>query len=207
MVSPRKSIASELESARAAVYREHLLGAAERVFARCGYEKATIREIAKEAEISVGSVYGVFQGKAVLYSAVHARHYNALASLSVAATKGGRTVMDILITGAAVTAQYFCSHPDFLRIQIQSGHAWSVESNSNDQEQAAWTAGLALITQTIAEGIRKGSVRAGNAERHARIIMAGYQAILVDWLKSGAQESTEQIVAELQELCRRVLAP
>jgi AcrR family transcriptional regulator len=50
--------------------RSDVLQAAARVFARRGYEGATIAEIAGEAGLSSGSIYGHFAGKAGLFSAV-----------------------------------------------------------------------------------------------------------------------------------------
>ena len=41
----------------------HILDAAEQVFAAKGYVGATVREIADEAEFSVGSVYSFFDNK------------------------------------------------------------------------------------------------------------------------------------------------
>lgn len=51
-----------------------LLKAAARVFARRGYEGATISEIAAEAELSSGSIYAHYEGKAGLFLAVLEEH-------------------------------------------------------------------------------------------------------------------------------------
>jgi len=48
-------------------YREELLRKAFQLFARKGYSKVTIREIAKELEISTGSLYHYFENKDVLF--------------------------------------------------------------------------------------------------------------------------------------------
>jgi DNA-binding transcriptional regulator YbjK len=46
--------------------REHVLDAAEEVFSRHGFHEATIKEIARVAEFSVGAVYGFFENPAAL---------------------------------------------------------------------------------------------------------------------------------------------
>ena len=51
-------------------HRREILGAAERVFVRKGYHLATVEEIAKEAEFSVGTMYNFFESKEELYSRV-----------------------------------------------------------------------------------------------------------------------------------------
>lgn len=50
--------------------RSELLSAAARVFARCGYEGASIADITQEAGLSRGAVYSIFDSKAMLFAAV-----------------------------------------------------------------------------------------------------------------------------------------
>lgn len=54
--------------------RDRILGAAARVFARSGYERATVGEIAAEAGLSTGAIYAHYDGKAGLFSAVLRAH-------------------------------------------------------------------------------------------------------------------------------------
>jgi len=49
-------------------HRREILRAAEIVFARKGFEKATIAEIAQEADFSVGTIYNLFEDKEDLYA-------------------------------------------------------------------------------------------------------------------------------------------
>ncbi|ETH03973.1 transposase, IS481 family [Bordetella pertussis 2356847] len=54
----------------AALRRQLILEAAERVFARDGLENTTIRAIAKEADCTTGAIYPWFDGKEAIYGAV-----------------------------------------------------------------------------------------------------------------------------------------
>lgn len=54
--------------------RTGLLDAAARVFARRGYEGATVAEIASEANLSSGAIYAHYDGKAKLFLAVLETH-------------------------------------------------------------------------------------------------------------------------------------
>lgn len=51
-------------------HRREILDAAEMVFVRQGYHSATVEEIAREAEFSVGTLYNFFSGKEDLYAQV-----------------------------------------------------------------------------------------------------------------------------------------
>ena len=53
--------------------RDDILAAAERAFARTGYEATTMQDLAREAGYTVPSLYAYFDGKQELYDAVWAR--------------------------------------------------------------------------------------------------------------------------------------
>jgi AcrR family transcriptional regulator len=57
------STGTERRARRAAQRRQQILDAAARVFARKGYERATTREIAIEADLAEGTIYNYFAGK------------------------------------------------------------------------------------------------------------------------------------------------
>jgi AcrR family transcriptional regulator len=50
----------------AALRRQHILGAAARVFSKRGYRSASIRDVAKAAGVADGTIYNVFSNKAEL---------------------------------------------------------------------------------------------------------------------------------------------
>ena len=49
---------------RSAVTKERLLDAAAEVFVECGYERCTVADIARRADVTVGAIYSNFRGKA-----------------------------------------------------------------------------------------------------------------------------------------------
>jgi AcrR family transcriptional regulator len=49
---------------RSAVTKERLIGAAAAVFLECGYERCTVADIARRADVTVGAIYSNFRGKA-----------------------------------------------------------------------------------------------------------------------------------------------
>ena len=67
---PRKKARDEAREARTDVYRQHILEAAERVFAERGFEAAKVQEISSAAGLSMGTIYAIFPGKTELYAAL-----------------------------------------------------------------------------------------------------------------------------------------
>jgi len=72
--------------------REQVIAAAARVFARRGYHKATVEEIASEAGFTIGALYSNFSGKEELFLAIADRQTEAqvsrIASIADAAEAG-----------------------------------------------------------------------------------------------------------------------
>jgi AcrR family transcriptional regulator len=66
-------ISDDLKRKTVALRERHILDAAITVFKRDGYRAATIRSIAREAGVSDGTIYNVFDNKeALLFAALHA---------------------------------------------------------------------------------------------------------------------------------------
>lgn len=63
------------------MHRSEIVDAAEKVFFSLGYEKATMDDIAKEAEFSKRTIYVYFNSKEQLYFAVMVRGYGILISM------------------------------------------------------------------------------------------------------------------------------
>jgi len=63
-------IAAERRARRAEQRRRQILAAASRVFARKGYDRATTREIADEADLAEGTIYNYFDSKQQLLLAL-----------------------------------------------------------------------------------------------------------------------------------------
>ena len=56
--------------ARNDVYRQHILEAAEEVFADKGFEAAKLQDIGTRAGLSMGTIYAIFPGKTELFTAI-----------------------------------------------------------------------------------------------------------------------------------------
>ena len=63
---------------RRSLYRELVLAAAEREFARVGFAEAKVAAIAKAADLSLATVYKTFPGKGEIWNDLHAERMNAL---------------------------------------------------------------------------------------------------------------------------------
>ncbi|MFZ5570031.1 MAG: TetR/AcrR family transcriptional regulator [Thermodesulfobacteriota bacterium] len=93
--------------------RQTILQAAETLFARNGYRKTKIEDIADRAEVSVGTVYGYFQNKEELLVAVLDDIGLFIRQVAGKAfTEAGSTLEGIEKAGLAFFEELCRSHPD-----------------------------------------------------------------------------------------------
>lgn len=76
--------------------RDHLLQAAAAVFARGGFDAASMREVAEEAGLSVGALYHYFPSKEALMEGLIDRAASGPPSGIRSATESARTVRELL---------------------------------------------------------------------------------------------------------------
>lgn len=170
------------EEVRATRKRELLL-AARRVFARKGYHAANVADVAAEAKVSQGTVYHYFESKDVLLMAVfeswELEHLQQalLVSLDTEASASGKLNMI-----ARASAQRLSSAFDLLSTEAEF---WS-----HIPRHAAIRKGFRRmfsqmaddVAQVIQFGIDRGEFRDIDASLLARLLIATYDGLVLQWL-------------------------
>jgi AcrR family transcriptional regulator len=102
--------------------RSDILKAAEHIFALKGYYKATIRDIAKEAQYAIGTVYLHFKDKDALYFALLEEKMKSMflsIKEKIGQAKDIRKKLEIFVQEGLV---FFEKNQDFFRIFISEGN-------------------------------------------------------------------------------------
>ena len=100
-------------AARNDVYRQHILEAAEQVFAENGFDNAKLQDISKLAEVSMGTIYAIFASKEELFRGILDTRGADLLEVARASTQADadpRAALDRLIEAYI---DYFLAHPSF----------------------------------------------------------------------------------------------
>ncbi|MBL4686702.1 MAG: TetR/AcrR family transcriptional regulator [Nannocystaceae bacterium] len=204
---PPSDAKQRLLAARRALYRETIIGAAERVFAEHGYEAAKIAAIAKEAGLSLQTLYGVFPKKWDVYRAVQADRLSAL-MLEV-----GRAVMAAddafmrLRCGLEGYLRFHMARPDFLRMQLRERIPWGTTDLQGTPEQTqAWEMGLKMMTAAFVEGTAAGFFVETDPELAARTATAMSQVHLSMWIDRGMPQSPDVVAHEAMAQIVRTFA-
>lgn len=173
--------------------KQNILEAALKVFSAHGYEGASIRAIAKTAEISIGGVYLYFRNKEELY-------LNLL---------GERIEEQILRTKEAVTSanspeaglraflslhlKYAAKNKELILINIREhGYAFGTEL-----KQQFLRSQIELLRKVLNEGVVARDFRSCNTEEAASAIMATLRGVVLSRVLEGESAITEKGLGDL----------
>jgi AcrR family transcriptional regulator len=201
MLSTAEARPKRLRDARAAMYTELILEAATTVFAREGYEATKVQIIAKEAGISLGTLYEVFPGKFEIWRAIHERHLDALfeQTLEEMSRAAPADLLDQLLVGLETYLGYLVRHPDYLRLHLLDGSAWALGTGLRSNVQLeAWERGKKLMADLLARGIEEGALVEEDPELLAQIMIGIHQVRLAHWVKGGMHAPPDEIVTGIE---------
>lgn len=184
--------------------RTQLLDAAEQIFGQKGFHDTTLKEIAEQADFSVGSVYSFFENKDDLYVSVWLRRGAEFVSGFEAAIDGAEDGIAGIARIVDYEVTFLRSRPSFSNLYLRTtGHLVPVASEMTSA-QIAENAEHILRRQAevIATGQADGSVRAGDPASLSRLLSAMVQAFQsVDRTGSGAA-GEGLTLEEFQEIIR-----
>jgi AcrR family transcriptional regulator len=204
----RKRPRDEARRARNDVYRQHIVEAAERVFAERGFEAAKVQDISAAAGLSMGTIYAIFPGKTELHRAILEERGRELLALAQEAAGGDvppRAALDRLIE---VYIDYFVAHPDFLRLHLRSGSSWALGPTGSEVQARHWRDVHTLQADVFRRGVAEGVFVDEDPGHLARLFSVMDQVLLAGWVAAGMQENRDRLVRRLQEqversFCRR----
>lgn len=192
--------------ARTDVYRQHILEAAERVFAEHGFEAAKLQDISRLAEVSMGTIYAVFASKEELFRAILDARGRDLLEVARACTQAAaepRAALDRLLVAYI---DYFLTHPQFLRMHLRLGTSWVLgPSMSGEAQVQLWNEIHVLQAELMRRGSAVGVFVDEDPAFLAKVFSALDQVLLADWVAGGMQASRDQLVARMRALVARAI--
>ena len=203
---PRKKARDEARQARTGVYRQHILDAAEQVFAERGYEAAKVLEISDRSGLSMGTIYAIFPGKAELYAALLEERGQELLRLARGVAERDLDAREALGALTSVYIDYFVSHPDFLRMHLRSGASWALGPVTGSPTQKSyWQEIHELQAGIFRRGVAAGEFVDEDPAYLAKLFSAMDQVLLADWVAGGMRTDRDALVRRLCDLIDRAL--
>jgi AcrR family transcriptional regulator len=201
----KQKLRDQARRARTDVYRQHILDAAERIFAERGFEAAKLNDISKGAAVSMGTIYATFPSKDDLFRVLLAERGKEIADLAREVLANGRPPREALEALVRTYVGYFVDHPSFLRMHLRHGTSWVLGPAAGASGQVQlWEDIHALQAGLFRRGIEAGVFVDENPAFLAKLFSAMDQVLLSDWVATGMSATREELTERLLLLVRRV---
>jgi AcrR family transcriptional regulator len=164
--------------------RRELLSAAEVLFAKNGFFKTTMADIAEEAEFAIGTLYQLFRSKEEIYLSLVDEKVTAYLSEVDAETRsaiGQAAKIDALIH---TKLNFFEHNRSFFRIYVAewSGFEWTAKSAFGDRIWKKLLSHLDLIADIIEDGERTGEFKRIPAREAAFALNGMMNSTIFHWI-------------------------
>lgn len=160
--------------ARMETARTQILDAAEHTFASSGFHNTTIKSIAEQCEIAVGTMYTLFDDKNSLFEAVLRRRGGVLRSMTEEMAAGPGPCDAKLVQLAELQIRFFSEHPDWTQVAsmlVRDSRGAQPGSAASGLYESGHKVVTDIHAEVIARGQREGTVRNGNPKALALIFM------------------------------------
>jgi AcrR family transcriptional regulator len=138
--------------------RKHILRAALRSFARCGYAATSVRQIVDDARVSKPALYYYFADKAQLFQALVDQAHDERYRLMMAAAERGRTVAEKLEKIVAAIFEFSLRNRELMRLAFATAFAASGESPGGVKCAEKGRRNYEFIRSLIAQGQASGQL-------------------------------------------------
>jgi AcrR family transcriptional regulator len=183
---------------RESVYRQAISEAAERVFAAKGAEGSRMAEIAAEAGISLGTLYGVIDGKASLLLGIHKRRMQEFIDCIRDASAAREGTLARHLAVVRLGAQYFLDRPEFLRMCCQAGFGWASRFPVPGTAADIWEEAASIPRELFARGVAEGLYVDEDPDLLVRKMLALKQVELSHWVDHGMTTPHEEVLDRLE---------
>ena len=195
----------EARQARTDVYRQHIVAAAEAVFAERGFAAAKVQDISKLAGLSMGTIYAIFPSKDELLRAILEERGRELLHLARAVADRRVPPREALRMLSEGYIAYFAEHPNFLRMHLRDGTSWVLgPAPGTEGRVRLWKEIHDLQAGIFRRGISQGVFVNEDPGYLAKLYSAMDQVLLADWVGSGMKADQAQLSARFQNLVERV---
>lgn len=203
-MSPKKT---NVREARREMYRTLILEAAEKIFAESGFDAAKMQDVASAAGISLGTLYGIFEGKLELFTAIHEERGRELLERASSVTIPLDDPLEAMLMGVRTYIEFLVARPNYLRIHLFEGDAWAFGGRLRTEEQRRQFAlGLQLIADLYRRGMEAGLFFEEDPELMARLMIAQHQVLLADFVERGDDSKLEALIQRAQTHLTRLVA-
>ena len=162
--------------------RKTLLDAAVRVFARMGYHRSRVGDIAEEAGVAHGLLYHYFPSKEEVLATIFRENWGELIERFRAVEDADEPAAEKLEGIAKILLRTWRNDPDLVTVMVREvARGPQLQSQVTEVREA-----FAIVQRVIEQGQREGSFRADvDARLSSWLLYGGLEEVLTGWVLGG----------------------
>ena len=165
--------------------RDEILESAQKLFAKKGFFKTTIQDIARESEFAIATLYHFFKSKEELYSALIGRKTENLFRSIQEASLNQHGIERIERIVHAVL-EYFENDKDFFRLYVieRSGFEWNIRSELGETCHKMYLQYIEFLKSAIEESIKRGELKKMSSWDISFFLSGIINSFIFQWVNS-----------------------
>ncbi len=197
----RKDVLTEFRTAT-------ILQAAHRIFAKRGFDRATIAEIASAAGVAKGTVYLYYRSKREVYRATLERGLVMLHEETTRQLEAADTIGQKVHAVIATKLRHFEEHRDFFRIYASElGRSATGHTRLRRRLDELFLGQVRLLEQELRQAMRRRLVRRLRPEAAAFAVLDLTRGVVAQRLRGWSRAPLDQDIASTFDFVWKGLAP
>ena len=187
--------------------RADILRASSRIFSEKGYDGAQIAELASAAEVSLASVYSLFEGKQELYEAVIKDAAESIREVVFDKVDPVEDPAERLLTLVDSLFECFEQNRDLLRIYTRStgGLPWRLRRTMGDSSVAIFQAFTDWVVGLSRDAQAAGYLRGLEPETFALTLIGSVTTTAAFAIERAPEHPLSDAAPAVRAICKRVL--
>jgi AcrR family transcriptional regulator len=187
--------------------RTDIVRAASSIFGEKGYEGAQIAEIAGDAEVSLASVYSLFQGKEEIYQAVIKAASESIRETVFSKVEPVPDPAERMLTLVDSLFDCFEQNRDLLRIYTRStgGLPWRLRSSMGDSSVAIFQHFTDWVTELARDAQAAGYLKGLEAETFALTVIGSVTTTAAFAIERTPKQPLTDAAPAVRAICKRIL--
>ena len=196
-----------IHETRRQMYRMQIISAAEYEFARAGFEKTKVANIARTADVSLATLYKHFAGKDEIWDVLNQQRVEEFISAGQQAIADCTSPVQRLFASLHALVTYFAEHPNYLRIHVSEGLSWATGGHNwgRGNQRDAWRTGIDTMVALAHDAVESEGVPPMRPSLLAGLVVSALQVWLTDWVNSEFDRPADDVTLELTQYLRRSL--
>lgn len=182
--------------------RQYILSIAEKLFAKKGFYKTGMADIAKASEFGIGTIYQFFKNKEEIYATLVGKRFDRLFELTKEAISKANTPTEMIKALIKTELSFFEKNYDFLKIFISEHNEifMHVREDWRKELRGKYHAYIDFVAKIIEEGIRKNEFKDLPPEETATLVIGSCNALIYKWATAQGGKSLIKELPQILEI-------